>query len=191
MWKVQNTWKNAASPENQQRGMPAPGTGAQRTNPSRIRQDDTAVWVNILGQQGHDSWPTNLAYGPGNPSYPVDAQRGSPAPQGRAQAYRPGDLSQPTPDGRQYYRETREFSRGAQRWAPITGTVLNTPNPGSPVPFKPNIVPRYPLGQYINNTIFWANQVIPTSVRLQGLQTEKAVAAILSTFEVYGKAEVV
>jgi hypothetical protein len=132
---------------------------------------------------GIDTWS--------DPAYPVDAQRGFPAPQGTAQAYRPGDLTTPTPDGRQYYRETRQFSRGAERNAPITGIIFRSPNPGDRVPCKPNVVPRYPLGQYINNTIFWANQIIPTTIKLSGLQTEEAIDAMLSEFAVYGKAKTV
>lgn len=181
MFKVVNTWKNAAQPAQQNRGMPAPGVG--QTNRARKTPGDGPPWINIAPLNGEFTWDPMAD--------PVENQRGFPAPQGASQAYAPGQLTNPVPDGRQYYRETRQFSRGAQRWAPVTGYVLESPNPGVPVTAKPNVVPRYPLGQYVNNTIFWANQVIPTTVRLQGLQTEKAVAAILSTFQVYGMAETV
>lgn len=189
MFKVVNTWKGAQSPENQQRGMPAPGTGAQRTYPPRLQNPDSVVWTDQAPYMGEDTWDQIMGYAEGNPAYPVDAQRGSPAPQAPNTRYAPGELTSPVPDGNTYYRVTRQFSRGAQRNAPITGYILSTPNPGTRVPNKPNVVPRYPLGQYINNTIFWANQVIPTTIKLQGLQTQKAVDAILSTFQVYGKAE--
>lgn len=179
MFKIINTWKNPASATQQQRGFPSPGTGAQRTGQRRPRPGET-TWFNATPMQGADTWL--------DPSSPVDAQRGFPAPENPNQGYRAGDLTQPKPDGSTYYRVTREFSRGAQRSAPITPILMSTPNPGSVVPHKPSVCPRYPLGQYINNTIWWTNQVIPTSVPLSGLQTEKAVAAMLATFHVYGEA---
>jgi len=187
MFKLVNTFKNAASPQNQQRGMPAPGTGAQRTNPPRRKPGETP-WVARIPYEGTDTWEgQGETYG--TPSFPVDAQRGAPAPQSANQRYPAGALTTPALDGKQYYRVTRQFSRGAQRMAPITGIVLSSPNPGDFVPHKPNVVPRYPLGQYINNTIFWTNQVIPTTVKLSGLQTEEALDAMLSNFVVYGKAQ--
>lgn len=177
-FRLVNTWKKPATATAQQRGFPSPGVG--QTNNARLGPSDVA-WATRSPYEGIDTWE--------DPGYPVDAQRGSPAPQGPAQAYRPGDLSSPVPDGSTTYRVTRQFSRGAQRAAPITGIVLASSNPGDVVPHKPRVVPDYPLGQYINNTIFWANQVIPTTVKLSGLATEDAIDAMLQTFVVYGKAQ--
>lgn len=177
MFKIVNTFKNATSPQNQQRGQPAPGTGAQQTNPSRRQPGDTP-WYAAIPYQGEDTWF--------NPSNPVDAQRGQPAPQSAAQARPRGSVRSAPMDGTTRYRETRNFSRGMQAFAPITPILVQDANPGSIVPHKPTVVPRYPLGQYINNTIFFANQVIPTTIPLSGLQTQRSVEALLSQFYVYG-----
>jgi len=180
MWKVSNTWKKAATPTNQQRGFPAPGSGQQTTGKARLTPEE-AMNAALIAYSGEDTYD--------NPDTPVNAQRGFPAPESRSQAYRPGQVTRPTPNGVTTYRETRNFSRGAQAFAPTTPIVLNTPNPGQIVLHRPNVLSKVPLGQYINNTIFWSNQIIPTTVKLSGLQTEKAVEALLSDFEVYGRAE--
>jgi hypothetical protein len=191
MFKLRNTFKNATSPQNQQRGQPAPGEGAQQTGNARKQPTET-MWNARIPYEGRDTWQEQLAYTYGNPEFPVDAQRGQPAATAPNQAYPAGALKPgPKMDGTQYYRVTRQFSRGAQRSAPITPIVFTPANPGDYVPHKPSIVPRYPLGQYINNTIFWANQVIPTSIPLAGLQTEKSLDAMLSEFMVYGKAKAI
>jgi hypothetical protein len=189
MFKLLNTFTNVASPTNAQRGQPAPGSGAQQTGNYRKppREDE---WRTRIPYEGTNTWfeEPDITYG--NPQFPVDAQRGQPAATAPNQQYPRGALGpKPRMDGTTYYRVTRPFSRGAQREAPITPIIFTPANPGDLVPFKPSVVPRYPLGQYINNTIFWANQVIPTSIPLSGLQTEKAIQSILSTFEVYGEAQ--
>lgn len=185
MFKIVNTFKNAASPTNAQRGQPAPGEGAQQTNAARMRPDETP-WFTAMGYQGTDTWD-NPTYSYGNPEFPVDAQRGQPAGQGPGQSRPAGSVVNGRMDGTTRYRETREFSRGMQRFAVNTPILIQNANPGDIVPFKPRVVPNYPLGQYINNTIFFANQVIPTTIPLAGLQTQKSVEALLSTFFVEGK----
>ena len=182
MFKLVSTFKKPAAPQNAQRGQPAPGSGAQQTNPARKHPNDVPWFANIE-YQGENTWF--------NPGGIVDAQRGQPAATAPAQARPPGSVVRAVPDGRTTYRETREFSRGMERYAPITGILMQDANPGSWVPAKPRVVPNYPLGQYINNTIFFANQVIPTTVPLAGLQTQRALAAILSTFVVYGEDQAV
>lgn len=186
MFKIVNTFKNAASLQNQQRGQPAPGTGAQQTNPAR-KAPGEVPWFNDLAQAGTPSWPSNESYGYGNPAFPVDAQRGQPVANAPAIARPAGSVVRARPDGRTTYRETPNFSRGMQRFAVSTPILMQDANPGSIVPHKPRVVPNYPLGQYVNGTIFFANQVIPTTIPLSGLQTQKAVAALLSTFVVYGE----
>lgn len=182
MFKIVNTWKKAATPQNQQRGFPAPGTGAQQSGRARKKPGDV-TWTTRTSYRGRDTYL--------NPAYPVDAQRGSPAAEGALQAYLEGQLTSPIPNGRTTYRVTREFSRGSQAFVASTGIVLSSPNPGVTVTHKPRVVPNYPLGQYINNTIFWANQVIPTTIKLQGLQTQEAIDAMLASFQVYGMNKVI
>lgn len=177
MFKIVNTFKNPSQPANAQRGFPAPGTGAQQTNAARHKPNEVP-WYTAIGYQGEDTWLT--------PSTPVDAQRGQPAATAPAQRRPAGSVRSAPMDGRTSYRETREFSRGMQRYAPITPILVQDANPGSLVPHKPRVVPNYPLGQYINNTIFFANQVIPTTIPLSGLQTQRSIAALLSTFVVEG-----
>ena len=186
MFKIVNTFKNVAGAQNQQRGFPAPGTGAQQTNPAR-RDPGETPWFADIAYEGSDTWPSNPNYGYGNPAFPVDAQRGQPPGEGPGQSRPPGSVVRAQPDGRTTYRETPNFSRGMQRFAVTTGILMQNANPGDIVPHKPRVVPNYPLGQYINNTIFFANQVIPTTIPLAGLQTQKALAALLSTFVVYGE----
>lgn len=186
MFKIVNTFKKPALPTNAQRGQPAPGSGAQQTNGAR-KHPNEVPWFNVLAQQGTSTWPSTDAYTYGNPEFPVDAQRGQPAPQGPGQARPIGSVRSAPMDGTTRYRETPNFSRGMQRFAVNTPILVQDANPGSIVPFKPRVVPNYPLGQYINNTIFFANQVIPTTIPLAGLQTQRSVAALLSTFFVEGK----
>lgn len=185
MFKIVNTFKNAASPQNQQRGFPAPGTGAQQTNDARKRPQETP-WYAATPLQGTDAWD-GTGYEYGSPQFPVDAQRGQPVANSPGIRRPAGSVVSAPMDGTTRYRETRNFSRGMQRYAVDTPILVQDANPGSIVPHKPRVVPNYPLGQYINNTIFFANQVIPTTIPLAGLQTQKAVAALLSTFDVEGK----
>lgn len=186
MFKIVNTFKNAVTPQNQQRGFPAPGTGAQQTNPAR-KAPGEVPWLDMVGEAGMDTWPSTAAYTYGNPGFPVDAQRGQPIANAPGIHRPPGSVVNGRMDGTTRYRETPNFSRGMQRFAVNTPILIQNANPGDWVPHKPRVVPNYPLGQYINNTIFFANQVIPTSITLSGLQTQKSVAALLSTFEVEGK----
>lgn len=186
MFKIVNTFKKPAQPVNAQRGQPSFGTGVQQTNPARKHPGETPWFANV-DYQGEDTWPSTLADTYGNPGFPVDAQRGQPAPQGPGQRRPAGSVRSAPMDGTTRYRETPNFSRGMQRFAVNTPILVQDANPGSWVPHKPRVVPNYPLGQYINNTIFFANQVIPTTVPLAGLQTQRAVAALLSTFDVEGK----
>lgn len=182
MFKIVNTFKNPASSTNAQRGQPAPGTGAQLTNPPRKHPGETP-WFTAIDYQGTDSWS--------NPSDPVDAQRGQPVANAPGIARPKGSVVYSRGDGATRYRETPNFSRGMQRFAVDTPILLQNVNPGDWVPHKPRVVPNYPLGQYINNTIFFANQVIPTTIPLAGLQTQAAINALLSTFEVEGMYEAV
>ncbi len=185
MFKIVNVFKNPATPKNAQRGFPDPGTGAIQTNPARM-QPGEVPWYTAIGYQGTDTWE-DPAYTYGNPGFPVDAQRGQPAPQSPGQARPAGSVVNGRMDGTTRYRETPNFSRGMQRYAVNTPILIQDANPGTIVPHKPRVVPNYPLGQYINNTIFFANQVIPTTIPLSGLQTQKSVEALLSTFFVEGK----
>jgi hypothetical protein len=185
MFKIVNTFKNSTTPQNQQRGQPAPGSGAQQTNPARNHPGETP-WFTSTGYEGTDTWE-NPAYSYGNPQFPVDAQRGQPVANAPGIARPKGSVRSAQMDGTTRYRETPNFSRGMQRYAVNTPILVQDANPGSLIPFKPRVVPNYPLGQYINNTIFFANQVIPTTIPLSGLQTQKSVAALLSTFFVEGK----
>lgn len=178
MFKIVNTFKKAAAPQNQQRGFPAPGSGAQQTNPARQHPGETP-WFTAILYEGSDSY-----FDPGSP---VNAQRGQPVANSPAIARPRGSVIHTPGDGTTRYRETREFSRGMQRYAVNTPILLQDANPGTIVTHKPRVVPNYPLGQYINNTIFFANQVIPTTIPLSGLQTQRSIAALLSTFEVEGK----
>ncbi len=185
MFNIVNTFKKPAAPQNAQRGFPAPGEGEQQTNPARKAPDDVA-WYTAIGMEGTDTWD-NARVTYGNPQFPVDAQRGQPVANSPAIARPPGSVRNGRMDGTTRYRETPNFSRGMQRFAVNTPILIQDANPGDWVPHKPRVVPNYPLGQYINNTIFFANQVIPTTIPLSGLQTQKSVAALLSTFEVEGK----
>jgi hypothetical protein len=186
MFKIVNTFKNAASPQNAQRGQPAPGSGAQQTNPAR-KAPGEVPWYAMVDYQGTDTWPSASADTYGNPQFPVDAQRGQPVANAPGIARPRGSVVNGAMDGTTRYRETPNFSRGMQRFAVNTPILIQNANPGDIVPAKPRVVPNYPLGQYINNTIFFANQVIPTSIPLAGLQTQKSVEALLSTFFVEGK----
>lgn len=184
MFKIVNTFKNPSQPTNAQRGFPAPGAGAQQTSDARKKPQDVA-WYTAIGYQGNDTW-TDPEVTYGNPGFPVDAQRGQPVANSPGIRRPPGSVVNGRMDGTTRYRETPNFSRGMQRYAVNTPILIQDANPGSIVPFKPRVVPNYPLGQYIANTIFFANQVIPTTIPLSGLQTQKAVAALLSTFDVEG-----
>ena len=185
MFKIVNTFKNPASASNQNRGQPAPGSGAQQTNPARKAPGEVA-WFDDIAQAGTSSWPSS-EMGYGFPGFPVDAQRGQPVANSPGIRRPAGSVVNGRMDGRTTYRETRNFSRGMERYAVNTPILIQDANPGSIVPHKPRVVPNYPLGQYVNGTIFFANQVIPTTIPLAGLQTQKAVAALLSTFKVYGE----
>lgn len=184
MFKIVNTFKQPSQATNAQRGFPAPGAGAQQTNSARKQPGDVA-WYTATPLQGYDTWADpEVTYN--NPGFPVDAQRGQPVANAPGIARPPGSVRSAPMDGTTRYRETPNFSRGMQRYAVNTPILVQDANPGTLVPHKPSVVPRYPLGQYINNTIFFANQVIPTTIPLSGLQTQKAVAALLSTFDVEG-----
>lgn len=177
VFQVSRTFK---SPGTSQAGFPAPGSGAQTTGKPR-RQPGSTPWFTRRPTKGTRSFQS--------PVNGENAQRGYPAPQGLLQKRPPG-FKNPPIFGGVFYRWTPYYDRGAAAYVPNFGKVLYNPiGAGVAVNHRPQA--SYGVsGQYIQGSIYWTSQVIPTSVNLQGLTSPQVLAAILSQEQIYGVVKV-
>lgn len=85
-----------------------------------------------------------------------------------------------------YQHYTPYYDRGAAAFVPNFGYVLYNPiGAGIPALHRPQ-ASYGPAAQYADGAIWWATQVIPTSVNLQGLTDPEELAAILSPLQIQG-----
>lgn len=118
------------------------------------------------------------------PSSPQSMQRGFPTPQNAAQRRPPPWRNDVAPWGGVIQLLTRRFDRGAAAYAPNFGRINNNPiGAGIVAPNMPHA--SYGMSaRYVNHTIFWVSQSIPTSVPMSGLQGPDQMAALLGTVNV-------
>lgn len=119
---------------------------------------------------------------PGNPR---DGQAGQPEPENALQHRPPGSMPQVPPIfGEVAQVWTPEYSRGAAAYVPNTGTLFTNPIGAGIVAMQRPQGSYGPSGQYVDHTIFWATQVVPTSVHLSGLATPDEILALLGQMNV-------
>jgi len=151
--------------------MPSPGAGAQTTGPAGP-PSVPAVWEARRPTQGRRSSPLNFIA--------EFFQRGFPAPQNRAQA-RPAETMPQRPPvwGGVYQHYTPYYDRGAAAFVPNFGYVLTNPiGAGIVARYRPQA--SYGLSaQFLNGALWWTNQIIPTSIHMQGLTSPEELAAIV------------
>lgn len=173
-------------PGQSQSGQPAIGAGAQTTGPYTA-QPPLSPWQPVHPTKGRRSW--THPFGPRGLF-----QRGQPSP-GNAAQRRPtaGSYAMnnvPPIFGGRIPVETPYFSRGTAAIVNNYGKVLYDPiGAGVVAMHRPQASYGVP-GQFIDSQIFWANQVIPTSVNLQGLTDPEALAEVLGEFNVYAAVRV-
>lgn len=125
--------------------------------------------MGIFAQKGTRTW--------GNPSAGSNPQRGGPPAGPNSVQALPALAVQPF--GGVVYHETPNYSRGAAAYVPGTPIVPSNPiGAGIFAPFRPR--PYYAApGVYEADAVWWLSQSIPTTVKLQGLTTAEALAAVL------------
>ena len=174
VFRLSNTWNNPASPQSLQRGGPAPGQGNQTTGQWTGRTPPSPAPE--LQPVGTDSYLQIT---------PASAQRGFDDPMSYLQYTTRNE--QPVPQPFPVLYPTWWPDRGAAGVAPDFGQVTSNPvGAGVQVSAPFDVHARGPAGQYFTDTIFWTNQVIPTSTHMQGLATPEEINALVSGLVVYG-----
>jgi len=178
VFRVADTFKNPASGANAQRGFPAPGSGAQISG-DPITGSSYVPQVPTRPIKGRRSWFD--IYTGSNP------QRGFPSPENEDQKRPKGLMNNiPAVGGLPLEVYTPYYSRGAAAFVENYGkTLVNPIGNGVQVNHRPQ-ASYGGAGQYFNGAIWWTNQVIPTSIPMQGLNSPDELAAILSGLEVQG-----
>lgn len=119
------------------------------------------------------------------PASPRSAQAGQPEPLNALQMRPPGSMPNMAPiDGITDFNWTPEYSRGAAAFVPITGYVLTNPIGAGVVALQRPQASYGPAGEYIDGDIFWSQQVVPTSVELNGLLGPEQVQALVGNMNV-------
>lgn len=188
-FKPRNTFANPTNNAAVNAGQPAPGAGAQwlpTTSPPPQAFDDPRPREPLHPTRGKRSWLT--------PSSPRGGQQGMASPLDALQS-RPTDGpfamdAIPPVSGLPIAVETPYYSRGAAAFVQNFGKVLYNPiGAGIPVPNRPQ-ASYGPSGQYIEGSIFWTSQVIPTSIPPTALTSPQELADLLDPLTVYAVARV-
>lgn len=172
VFKLSATFKNPAT---SQSGFPAPGDGAQTTGIYSPPPENVA-WEPSRPAKGFFSWFRRSAQ---------SEQRGYPSPLGITQARPKGSMpNSPPVYGGNMPVTTPYFSRGAAATVQNYGKVLYNPIGAGVVALHRPQASYGSAGQYAAGQIFWATQVIPTSINLQGLTDPQELAAILDPLQI-------
>lgn len=173
MFRPVRTFSNPGSGSGVQRGFPMVGQGAQSASlgglqPAPFNEPPSAH------TKGRRSWFT--------PAAGSNAQRGFPSP-GSGEQIRPNGSMPNVPPiyGQSLENMTPYYSRGAAAVVQNFGKVLENPiGAGIPVGYRSQ-ASYGPSAQYINSSLWWTSQVVPTSINLQGLTDPAALNAILGS----------
>lgn len=174
MFKVAKTWSDPS--QSGQRGFPAPGTGQQTVGQYSPPPRGPAPG-NDRPTKGLLSWLFPSAEG----------QRGFPSPENAAQHRPKGTMDRKVKTGgRPLSVWTPPYSRGSDAVVQNFGKVLTNPiGAGIQVKHRPQAFYGN-AGQYLNHQIFWTSQAIPTSVRLQGLNSAADLSSIFNDIQIQG-----
>lgn len=178
VFQLSRTFGNPAAPSNAQRGFAAPGAGAQTTGPTQPYMGQVP-YTPERPTKGIRSWlfPSNSKGG----------QRGFPSPEAPRQRRPPETMpNHPAVFGGVYQKYTPYFSRGAAAYVPNFGKVTENPIGAGIVALFRTRASYGGAAQYANGAIWWSNQVIPTSIDLQGLNSAEELASIISQLNVQG-----
>lgn len=178
MFKLALTNKNSTAPDNVQRGFSAPGSGQQTTG---------APWEGGAPQPYIPQVPLQPTKGRRSffgVAVSGNAQRGFPSPN-ELQQRPPGSMpNKPPVFGGAIEVYTPYYDRGAAAYVQNFGKLLVNPiGAGIPVNARPS-ASYGPSAQYINGSIWWTSQAVPTSIGLQGLQGPATLAALLGRMNV-------
>lgn len=178
VFKLSNTFTQPTAPANAQRGFPAPGAGAQTTDPNVRSPDMTATpWVPNRPTKGVRTWF--------KPSSAQSEQRGFPAPQNAAQRRPAGSMPNVPPlSGMPTAVWTPYYDRGSAAWVQNFGKVLVNPIGAGIVALNRPQASYGMSSQYENGALWWTSQVIPTSINPQGLSDPQELAALLGSLNV-------
>lgn len=176
MFKVERTFYDPAS---SQSGFAEIGAGAQESG--------EPTWNAFVEApiEAAPERPTKGIFSWLFPASPRALQAGQPEPENALQYRAPGSMPNvPVIDGIVDYIVSPEFSRGAGRYVPQTGKVLTNPI-GAGIPALQRPQASYgPSGEYVDGTIFWTSQAVPTSVDLTGLLGPDQVQALVGNMNV-------
>lgn len=166
-------------PQDSQSGFAEPGAGAQTTgDPSFVSYPQPIVPL-------EPERPTKGLFSWLFPQSPRSAQAGQPEPFNALQHRPPGSMDNVPPIfGNVSFNETPYYSRGAAAFVPITGKVLTNPIGAGVVAMQRPQASYGPAGQFVDDTIFWTNRAVPTSVDLNGLLSAEQVQALVGDMSV-------
>lgn len=188
-FKPRNTFVNATSNAAVNAGQPSPGSGAQylpTTSPPPQAFDFTGPREPQHPTRGRRTWlrASSPRGGQQGMAPPLDDLQMRPSTGPFAMDNVPPVSGLPIPV------TTPEYSRGAARTVQNYGKVLYNPiGAGIPVPDRPQ-ASYGPSGQYIEGSIFWTSQVIPTSIPPTALTSPQELADLLDPLTVYAAARV-
>lgn len=166
-------------PADSQSGFAEPGAGAQTTgDPSFVSQIEGSP-------AGGPERPTKGLFSWLFPASPRSLNTGQPEPLNGLQHRPPGSMDAVPPIfGGVDYNYSREYSRGAGAFVPITGKVLTNPIGAGLVAMQRPQASYGPSGEYVAGQIFWTSQAVPTTVDLNGLLSAEQVEALVGNMSV-------
>lgn len=176
LFKPARTFDN---PAQSQSGFAAPGAGAQVTgDPTYVSTNDQpSVWEARRPTKGRRTFLGSAT--------PRGEQQGFPAPQGTGQARPSGSMPNDPPIfGGVYQNYTPYYDRGAAAFVPNFGYVLTNPIGAGVVAMHRPQASYGGAAQYFDSALWWTNQIIPTSINLQGLTDPQELEAILGSLNV-------
>lgn len=180
LFTIKRSFANPGSGQGAQRGMAAPGAGAQRGGEASYLSDWQGESQDNLAPERPTKGILSWLFGD-----PESKQRGFPSPENALQHRPPGSMpNRPRVFGGVYQQYTEPYSRGAAAYAPNFGKVLENPiGAGIVAIHRPKASYGKPA-EYVNGIAFWTSQTVPTSIHLQGLATPEEMEALLGNMNV-------
>lgn len=171
--------KTFYDPQDTQSGFAEPGAGPQTTgDPSYINYPQ-------LAQPEEPERPTKGLFSWLFPDNNHGDQAGQPEPFNALQHRPPGSMpNEPPIMGEVVQVYTPYYSRGAAAYVPNTGKVLTNPIGAGVVAMQRPQSSYGPSGQYVDHSIWWTSQAVPTTVDLNGLLSAEQVQALVGNMSV-------
>lgn len=172
MFQIGKTYTNPGKGSGPQRGFPAPGSGQQSVGAYTPPPKQTGM-TPLRPTLGTETFAAPSTSG----------QRGFPSPFSALMARLIPQRSVPA-TGHTQDKITPDYSRGAAAVVQTFGQVYSNPIGAGIVAANRPRAFYGNAGQYYNHQIFWTSQAIPTSVRLQPLNSPEVLSSILDSLQI-------